>query len=251
MLRQRHLSIANQFIVADLLKITTNLNRRSRRHADAHLTLVTDKTASVHRSVYHFRLFRVVGYSDTIIRCAKHTSRGIRSSLVPLRNSRTNRIIGVICSPLPPRDFAECLPISRMIGRAVGIEIASLLHKVLHGNDLAPSPQLQLLLNVVRLNFPDFCSPGYIRLLDMRRKGHYQCSLPWARPFQSVYRGLNHCPIGPTQFQPVSLAQPFGFKQSKRNERLNANYSLNLKSATDCEEQPCTCRHERSIHNWR
>jgi hypothetical protein len=33
---------------------------------------------------------------------------------------------------------------------AVGIEIASLLHKDLHGNDLVPLPHFQLLLNVVK-----------------------------------------------------------------------------------------------------
>jgi hypothetical protein len=43
-----------------------------------------------------------------------------------------------------------------MVG-AVGIEIASLLHKDLHGNDLVPLPRFQLLLNVVR----DGGSPCY------------------------------------------------------------------------------------------
>ena len=62
---------------------------------------------------------------------------------------------------------------------AVGIEIASLLHKDLHGNDLVPLPQIQLLLNVVRLNFPDFGSFGHIRFLDLRGKRHYQRSLAW------------------------------------------------------------------------
>jgi hypothetical protein len=38
-----------------------------------------------------------------------------------------------------------------MVG-AVGIEIASLLHKDLHGNDLVPLSLFQLLLNVVKLN---------------------------------------------------------------------------------------------------
>jgi len=37
----------------------------------------------------------------------------------------------------------------RLVG-AVGIEIASLLHKDLHGNDLVPLPRFQLLLNVVK-----------------------------------------------------------------------------------------------------
>jgi len=35
-------------------------------------------------------------------------------------NSCTNRIIGVICPFLPPRVFAKCLPIRRMVGRGGG-----------------------------------------------------------------------------------------------------------------------------------
>ena len=35
-------------------------------------------------------------------------------------NSRTNRIVRVICPLLPPRDFAKSLPISRMVGRGGG-----------------------------------------------------------------------------------------------------------------------------------
>ena len=41
----------------------------------------------------------------------------------------------------------------RLVG-AVGIEIASLLHKDLHGNELAPPPIFQLLSNVVKTSVP-------------------------------------------------------------------------------------------------
>jgi hypothetical protein len=37
-----------------------------------------------------------------------------------------------------------------MVG-AVGMEITSLLHEDLHGNDLVPLPHFQLLLDVVKL----------------------------------------------------------------------------------------------------
>jgi hypothetical protein len=40
----------------------------------------------------------------------------------------------------PQRDFFKCPFIRKMDGRVVGIEIASLHYKDLHGNDLAPPP---------------------------------------------------------------------------------------------------------------
>ena len=49
-------------------------------------------------------------------------SNHVRLSLVPLKVSRTNRIVEVICPLLPPRVFAKCLPIRRTVARVAGIE---------------------------------------------------------------------------------------------------------------------------------
>jgi hypothetical protein len=59
------------------------------------------------------------------------------------------------------RVFAKCPTIREMVGRAVGIEFASLLHKHLYGNDLVPLLLFQLLLIVVREPFGQFglCQP--------------------------------------------------------------------------------------------
>src|SRR5258707_5454327 len=47
-------------------------------------------------------------------------------------NSRTNRIIGLICPLLPPRVFAKSRPIRRMVGRGGGDRKLNLLSQVLN-----------------------------------------------------------------------------------------------------------------------
>ena len=95
------------------------------------------------------RSFLLVSHPEVIARCTAEMSACHSRRWKVLARNRTTR---VICPLLPPGDFAKCLPISRTIGRAVGIEIVSLLHKDLHGNDLVPLLQFQLLLNVVTLS---------------------------------------------------------------------------------------------------
>jgi hypothetical protein len=73
-----------------------------------------------------------------------------RLSPVPLKR-KTEPDHRLICPFLPSRIFVKCPSIRKMDDRAVGIEITSLLHKDLHGNDLVPLPHFPLLLDAVKL----------------------------------------------------------------------------------------------------
>jgi len=82
-----------------------------------------------------------------------HASRSFRSA----RSEQQSRSLSAPCAsrlalmaPCGPSKSYKLFFMKEMLVGAVGIEIASLLHKDLHGNDLVPLPQFQLLLNVVK-----------------------------------------------------------------------------------------------------
>ena len=76
-----------------------------------------------------------------------------------LSNTGRYSMTGCVCS----EEMALIGQAGRWKVGAVGIEIASLLRKDLHGNDLVPLPQFQLLSNVVKSSsLPARCAMQYL-----------------------------------------------------------------------------------------